>query len=355
MPDAVPVATTTCRPATRQRRGRGLVPPRRRDAAADRMPTAKRLAVPTPAIGTGTPARAGTLLDVGDGGRRRGRAASRCEQVGRSPPRSPSRRTRLAHDVRTVQRGGGRRCVRRVSMVRCPGNSVDRRSSMELSLSTRTLGDHTVLEVGGEVDVYTAPRLRERLIELVDGGATAGGRRPGPGRVPRLHRARRARRRAQAAPRGRRRRSAWSATRNRCSRSSGSPRSTRCSRSTPRSTRRPPRTRPDPDRRRSRWRRSGSRSRRRRRMCAPPGWSAWRSPAGPASPRSCSTRSGSRSARRARARSRCTASTACADLVAGRDVRRAAVTPSGSSTGRRSRPGLGHRRAAAGRVGRRVV
>src|SRR5947208_12473988 len=42
---------------------------------------------------------------------------------------------------------------------------------MELSLSTRAVGDHTVLEVGGEVDVYTAPRLRERLIELVDGGA----------------------------------------------------------------------------------------------------------------------------------------------------------------------------------------
>jgi len=38
---------------------------------------------------------------------------------------------------------------------------------MELSLSTHTVGDHTVLEVGGEVDVYTAPRLRERLIELV--------------------------------------------------------------------------------------------------------------------------------------------------------------------------------------------
>jgi anti-sigma B factor antagonist len=42
---------------------------------------------------------------------------------------------------------------------------------MELSMSTRTLGDHTVLEVGGEVDVYTAPRLRERLVELVEQGA----------------------------------------------------------------------------------------------------------------------------------------------------------------------------------------
>jgi anti-sigma B factor antagonist len=42
---------------------------------------------------------------------------------------------------------------------------------MELSLTTRTVGEHTVLEVGGEVDVYTAPRLRERLIELIEGGA----------------------------------------------------------------------------------------------------------------------------------------------------------------------------------------
>ncbi|GIJ33390.1 STAS domain-containing protein [Verrucosispora sp. WMMD703] len=42
---------------------------------------------------------------------------------------------------------------------------------MELSLATRTVGEHTVLEVGGEVDVYTAPRLRERLLELIDAGA----------------------------------------------------------------------------------------------------------------------------------------------------------------------------------------
>lgn len=41
---------------------------------------------------------------------------------------------------------------------------------MELSLSTRSQREHTVLEVGGEIDVYTAPQLRERLIELVEGG-----------------------------------------------------------------------------------------------------------------------------------------------------------------------------------------
>src|SRR2546430_16231780 len=55
---------------------------------------------------------------------------------------------------------------------------------MELSLSTRTVGDHTVLEVGGEVDVYTAPRLRERLVELVEAGARRGGVDLSRGGVP---------------------------------------------------------------------------------------------------------------------------------------------------------------------------
>src|SRR5256885_6216537 len=41
---------------------------------------------------------------------------------------------------------------------------------MELSLSTRTVAGHRVLEVGGEIDVYTAPQLRQRLISLVEAG-----------------------------------------------------------------------------------------------------------------------------------------------------------------------------------------
>jgi anti-sigma B factor antagonist len=63
--------------------------------------------------------------------------------------------------------------ARRKSVVGgCGGKSVRRRggSFVELSLSTRTQQAHTVLEVGGEIDVYTAPQLRERLIELVEGG-----------------------------------------------------------------------------------------------------------------------------------------------------------------------------------------
>jgi anti-sigma B factor antagonist len=41
---------------------------------------------------------------------------------------------------------------------------------MELSLATRSVSDHLVLEIGGEIDVYTAPRLRERLLEMVNSG-----------------------------------------------------------------------------------------------------------------------------------------------------------------------------------------
>src|ERR1700739_3942381 len=43
--------------------------------------------------------------------------------------------------------------------------------SVDLSLSTRTIGDRTVVEVGGEIDVYTAPKLREQLVELVNDGS----------------------------------------------------------------------------------------------------------------------------------------------------------------------------------------
>jgi len=41
---------------------------------------------------------------------------------------------------------------------------------VELTLEHRTEGDTTVLDVAGEVDVYTAPKLREKLVELVSDG-----------------------------------------------------------------------------------------------------------------------------------------------------------------------------------------
>ena len=40
----------------------------------------------------------------------------------------------------------------------------------DLSVPVRSEGDRTVVAVGGEIDVYTAPKLREHLIDLVSGG-----------------------------------------------------------------------------------------------------------------------------------------------------------------------------------------
>jgi anti-sigma B factor antagonist len=42
---------------------------------------------------------------------------------------------------------------------------------MELSMAVHTVRGYSVLEVAGEIDVYTAPQMRERLIAMVEGGA----------------------------------------------------------------------------------------------------------------------------------------------------------------------------------------
>jgi anti-sigma B factor antagonist len=43
-------------------------------------------------------------------------------------------------------------------------------AEVDLSLTTRSEGGRTVVEVGGEIDVYTAPKLRETIVSLVDAG-----------------------------------------------------------------------------------------------------------------------------------------------------------------------------------------
>ena len=43
---------------------------------------------------------------------------------------------------------------------------------MELALTARTEGDVEIIEVGGEIDVYTAPRLREAIVTAVEAGHT---------------------------------------------------------------------------------------------------------------------------------------------------------------------------------------
>ena len=41
---------------------------------------------------------------------------------------------------------------------------------MDLSVSTSDHGALTIVHVGGEIDVYTAPKLRDRITELVADG-----------------------------------------------------------------------------------------------------------------------------------------------------------------------------------------
>jgi anti-sigma B factor antagonist len=43
---------------------------------------------------------------------------------------------------------------------------------IQLDVTVRTEGSWTVLDVAGEVDLYTAPSLRERLVSVIDAGAT---------------------------------------------------------------------------------------------------------------------------------------------------------------------------------------
>lgn len=41
---------------------------------------------------------------------------------------------------------------------------------MDLTLETREQDGHTLLAIGGEIDVYTAPKLRDKITELVNAG-----------------------------------------------------------------------------------------------------------------------------------------------------------------------------------------
>jgi len=41
---------------------------------------------------------------------------------------------------------------------------------VDLTLATHEVGETTVVAVGGEIDVYTAPKLRDKITELVGAG-----------------------------------------------------------------------------------------------------------------------------------------------------------------------------------------
>jgi anti-sigma B factor antagonist len=42
--------------------------------------------------------------------------------------------------------------------------------TIDIKVATRAVGDRTVIDVDGEVDVFTAPKLREAIIGCIDGG-----------------------------------------------------------------------------------------------------------------------------------------------------------------------------------------
>lgn len=41
---------------------------------------------------------------------------------------------------------------------------------MELTITSRAVDEFDVIEIGGEIDVYTAPRLRETIVTAVEAG-----------------------------------------------------------------------------------------------------------------------------------------------------------------------------------------
>lgn len=41
---------------------------------------------------------------------------------------------------------------------------------MDLTITNRTVDEFDVIEIGGEIDVYTAPRLRESIVAAVEAG-----------------------------------------------------------------------------------------------------------------------------------------------------------------------------------------
>jgi anti-sigma B factor antagonist len=50
------------------------------------------------------------------------------------------------------------------------GSQSSRSAHVDLTLATREVGATTVVAVGGEIDVYTAPKLRDKITELVGAG-----------------------------------------------------------------------------------------------------------------------------------------------------------------------------------------
>jgi anti-sigma B factor antagonist len=51
-----------------------------------------------------------------------------------------------------------------------PNQCPKGRENVDLTLATREVDGKTIVAVGGEIDVYTAPKLRDKITELVAAG-----------------------------------------------------------------------------------------------------------------------------------------------------------------------------------------
>ena len=173
------LAGRRCRWRPRRARRRGPARPPRPGAARARRcrarparPAARR--APSPATVDGRarrgPAPARRAAAVRPVRAAAGAAAQPgSSRVGRTPENCGTSAARVR---RAGQTGGGKmperpatRSVPRVALGRSR-----RGRSWSCRWRHASVSDHTVLEIGGEIDVYTAPRLRERLIEMVDAG-----------------------------------------------------------------------------------------------------------------------------------------------------------------------------------------
>ena len=106
------------------------------------------------------------------------------------------------------QRPGGARCKSLDQAKRAVTGAHEGDWAMTDTFSVNserpTTSSVAVITLSGEVDIYTAPRFKERMLELLDAGVDRSGHRPHRGQLHRLHGARRAHRRR--APREQRRR-----------------------------------------------------------------------------------------------------------------------------------------------------
>jgi anti-sigma B factor antagonist len=57
---------------------------------------------------------------------------------------------------------------------RFPPAGPDRRCAVDLDMDVSSQGGRTVLAVGGEIDVYTAPSLQSRAAEVIEEATAAG-------------------------------------------------------------------------------------------------------------------------------------------------------------------------------------